>query len=129
MKQSNVFTIVLGIVSSFLFISCSKDASVEQLTVDGPIRASEANPVIYAARISIQESSFNPADVTVMHTATVLWTNNDNTVHTVTAADGSFDSGDLKPGANFSHTFNVIGVHRYRCKYHSEAGQVEAVIK
>jgi plastocyanin len=50
---------------------------------------------------------------------TVTWTNNDNAPHTVTADDGSFNSGNLAPGATFSFTFATAGTYKYHCVYHS----------
>ena len=51
--------------------------------------------------------------------ATVTWTNNDpGMVHTVTAADGSFDSGMLATGQTFSYTFDKPGDFDYSCTPH-----------
>jgi len=51
--------------------------------------------------------------------ATVTWTNNDpGMVHTVTAADGSFDSGMLNTGQTFSYTFDKPGDFDYSCTPH-----------
>jgi nitrite reductase (NO-forming) len=50
---------------------------------------------------------------------TVTWTNDDAGVtHTVTAADGSFDSGFLAPGQSWSHTFTEAGEFEYLCTPH-----------
>jgi plastocyanin len=54
----------------------------------------------------------------------VEWRNLGRNPHTVTADDGSFDSGDMQPGHEFSWTFNTAGVYRYYCKYHGAAGGV-----
>jgi nitrite reductase (NO-forming) len=50
--------------------------------------------------------------------ATVTWTNNDTMAHTVTAADGSFDSGMIQPGGTFSFTFDKPGDFDYACTPH-----------
>lgn len=49
---------------------------------------------------------------------TVTFLNQDSTKHTVTALDGSFDSGDMLPGLTWSHTFSV-GTYSFHCIYHS----------
>ncbi len=49
---------------------------------------------------------------------TVTWTNDDTVMHTVTAADGSFDSGFLDPGDTWSYTFEEPGEFDYSCLPH-----------
>jgi plastocyanin len=48
----------------------------------------------------------------------VTWVNNGEDVHTVTADDGSFDSGDMKHGASWSYTFTSPGTYTYFCVPH-----------
>lgn len=36
----------------------------------------------------------------------------------------AFDSGDMKPGKTFVHTFTVPGTYRYFCKPHERMGMV-----
>lgn len=49
---------------------------------------------------------------------TVTWTNDDQMMHTVTAADGSFDSGLLDAGESWSYTFDQPGEFEYFCSPH-----------
>ena len=69
-------------------------------------------------------ASEDPADysvneLTVQVGTTVTWTNNDEgQMHTVTAADGSFDSGFLETGDTFSYTFEDAGEFEYLCTPH-----------
>lgn len=49
---------------------------------------------------------------------TVTFLNGDSTKHTVTALDGSFDSGDILPGGSWTHTF-AAGTYSFHCIYHS----------
>ncbi len=63
--------------------------------------------------------AFQPVSVSVSKGGTVTWTNNDSSPHTVTAADGSFDSGNMAPGASYSRTFTSAGTFAYSCAYHS----------
>ena len=48
----------------------------------------------------------------------VTWTNNGGDAHTVTADDGSFDSGDLEPSDGFSWYFDTAGTYTYTCSDH-----------
>ncbi len=50
---------------------------------------------------------------------TVTWTNTDpGMLHTVTAVDGSFDSGFLNTGDTWSYTFDTPGEYEYFCAPH-----------
>jgi nitrite reductase (NO-forming) len=70
------------------------------------------------------DDSESPADYSVNVLmvplgATVTWTNQEaNMPHTVTAVDGSFDSGVLTTGQSFSYTFNSPGEFEYFCGPH-----------
>ena len=70
------------------------------------------------AAVAISGFAFDPGSVDVAIGATVTWTNEDGTQHTVTADDGSFDSGALSQGATFSQTFGTAGTFTYACAFH-----------
>jgi nitrite reductase (NO-forming) len=62
---------------------------------------------------------YSPNVLMVPLGATVTWTNNDpGMMHTVTALDGSFDSGMMADGATFSFTFDKPGDFDYQCTPH-----------
>lgn len=72
------------------------------------------------ASVSIIDDSFNPVSTTVLSGQTVVWTNNDTDAHTVTADDGSFDSGIIPPGGTFNYTFTNPGMVNYHCSIHPD---------
>jgi len=87
--------------------------------------------------------SYLPDTVRVSVGDTVVWRNGGDIVHTVTAdparaeLPGSvllpagaspFDSGDMVPGAEFSHVFTQPGEYRYVCLPHERAGMVGVVV-
>ena len=64
-------------------------------------------------------ADYSPNVLMVPLGATVTWTNNDpGMVHSVTAVDGSFDSGMLSEGQSFSFTFDQPGDFDYFCTPH-----------
>ena len=67
----------------------------------------------------IANFAFNPASMTIKAGASLTWTNADSTTHTVTADDGTFDSGNVASGATFSHAFATAGTFAYHCNIHS----------
>jgi plastocyanin len=84
-----------------------------------------ALPSVVAARkqrtrtVLIQNFSFKPAHITIKRGTKVIWINKDSVQHTATANNGkSFDSGLLRKGKRYSHTFKRTGKKRYHCVPH-----------
>ncbi|MBH1935174.1 cupredoxin domain-containing protein [Streptomyces sp. AV19] len=69
-------------------------------------------------RVSIVNFDFIPAQLTVAVGDTVTWTNTVSTLHTVTADDNSFNSGNLAQGATFSLALTRSGTVTYHCSFH-----------
>jgi plastocyanin len=69
--------------------------------------------------VVIQNFSFKPAKITIKRGTRVIWINKDSTQHTATANNGkSFNSGLLRKGQRYSHTFKSAGKKGYHCKPH-----------
>jgi plastocyanin len=67
--------------------------------------------------VSIRQMAFPPR-VESAAGVTVEWTNHDMVVHTVTADDGSWDSGSIAPGATWRRRFEQAGDYAYHCTPH-----------
>lgn len=63
-------------------------------------------------------TAYNPNPISVSVGGTVTWTNNDRTTHTSSADGGGWNSGNIAPGASFSHTFPAAGSFPYHCAIH-----------
>ena len=74
------------------------------------------------ASVSIVDNDFDPAQVEVESGTTITWTNNGDSPHTVTADNGSFESGNLDPGDSFEQSFTEAGEYSYYCEYHGAEG-------
>lgn len=81
---------------------------------DGSASAIGGSPV----SVSVVDDDFRPATVEVVAGQEVVWTNDGEAVHTVTATDGSFDSGLVDPGETFGRRFEVPGTVAYLCSLH-----------
>ena len=76
--------------------------------------------IVSGAGTDTSSKGFSPDNIVVVLGVnnTVVWTNNDGSPHTVTANDGSFDSGNLAPGQSYTYTFTAPGTYIYHCTYH-----------
>jgi plastocyanin len=77
-------------------------------------------------RVAMQGSAFAPRETHVRVGQLVEWVNMDPVAHTVTADDGSWDSGRMEEGAVFTRTFAEPGRYSYFCQPH--AGMVGVVV-
>jgi plastocyanin len=66
------------------------------------------------ATVSITDSGYSPATVSIAAGGTITWVNNGGNVHTASPAPGvtlNFDSGGLGPGQSFSFIFSTPGIY------------------
>jgi plastocyanin len=69
-------------------------------------------------KVEIANYKFAPDVIQVDAGTKVTFTNSDDTKHTATADDGSFDTGDLDKGDSASVTLSKPGEFTYYCRYH-----------
>lgn len=73
---------------------------------------------IAANTVVIRDNMYGPETLVVKKGTTVTFENADLTSHTVTAADGSFDTGLLAQGEKGTVTFDEVGEFSYFCEPH-----------
>jgi plastocyanin len=112
MKYKNFFYGLVMVLLVTFVASCEKDD--ENMPKDD-------SPTIY-----MKGSVFSNTNLVIKAGTTVNWQNDDSMIHTVTADDGSFDSGQLAPGGVYSRTFNTTGTFAYTCTLHP--GMVGVVV-
>ena len=100
------------LVISFATLSCGGGSKKSESPTPG-------TPPAQQASVQIKDFEFAPSKVTIKVGGTVTWTNEGASAHTVTADDGSFDSGQLQKGKTFSRTFDSTGTFSYHCSIHS----------
>jgi len=69
-------------------------------------------------QIKIVDFSFDPPNLTGTISTTITWTNAGPSNHTVTANDGSFDSGTILTNAKYTFTPTKAGTYAYHCSIH-----------
>jgi len=83
-------------------------------------------PAIFAAAappapsvdLNIAKFAFAPKEITIAPGTKIIWTNRDETPHTVTSNDKSFASKGLDTDDKFEHTFASEGDFSYICTVH-----------
>lgn len=70
---------------------------------------------------------FVPETVTVEAGTTIEWENSGKDIHTVTDANGQWDSGSLRPGEKYTRQFTVPGTFEYYCIPHRAMGMVGTI--
>lgn len=88
-----------------------------------PTRYGQTNPILTGANeVGISRMSFQPGTRSVKAGTIVKWTNSivDKIDHNATALDGSFNSGNLKPGQSYEFTFSKTGSFAYVCTLHPD---------
>ena len=68
-------------------------------------------------KVTIDNFTFAPAELTVKVGTTVTWTNHDDIPHTVVSA-GKYRSKTLDTDDSFSFTFTAAGDYKYFCSLH-----------
>ena len=87
-----------------------------QMPAPSADQGSQPGQQVASNAINIQNFSFTPQTLTVKTGTTVVWTNNDSTVHQIKSA--TFNSSQLSKGQTFSFTFNDKGTFDYICSIH-----------
>jgi plastocyanin len=133
------FAIVMVLLAALVIVGCSSSSSTTTAAPAGGYggtspaagggSATTTAPAAGGTAVTISGFAFAPASVTVKVGDTVTWTNKDSVPHTVTAADGSFNSGSLAQGATFSFTFQKAGTFTYRCTVHPTMAPATVIVQ
>ena len=82
------------------------------------IAASVETPSIDTPSIDITKFAFAPKEITVVPGTKVIWTNHDETPHTISAADKTFLSKAMDTDDRYEYTFASEGDFSYFCTLH-----------
>lgn len=104
--------IVLLVVGYVFVLPKTKNITQDQSSVPSTSQTSGQTAV------TIENMAFSPTTLTVKVGDSVTWTNKDSFEHTVTADDGSFDTGAIGSGQSKSVTFDKAGIFTYHCNIH-----------
>jgi plastocyanin len=82
-----------------------------------------------ANTVSITDGAFVPESVRVSPGTTVKWVNNGQKNHTITATDGSWDSGTIAPGQSYVRDFKDAGTFSYKCSLHPQKMEGKVIVE
>ncbi|BDE08058.1 hypothetical protein WPS_33340 [Vulcanimicrobium alpinum] len=92
-------------------------AALAQSPAPDPSAAAKPSPSPTTV-VHIKNFAFAPETVTIAAGGSVKFVEDDDTPHTVTATDNSYDSGNLDKGQSFTHAYEKPGTYAYLCAYH-----------
>jgi plastocyanin len=114
----------LATVAVLALVGCSSASTTAPAPASAaaPSAASAAPsaPAAGAAAVAMKDIAFNPQTIQAKVGESITWTNQDSTAHTVTLDDKSVDSGNVAPGATYSHAFTQAGTFTYHCSIHAQ---------
>ena len=118
---------LLSVTGLILLLTACGSSSPSTPTPSSPSPGAGGTPVTIVSGASIMTTTaFAPNPITVGVGGSVTWTNNDNTSHNATANDGTWNSGNIAPGASFTRSFPTVGSFPYHCTIHP--GMVATVV-
>jgi len=77
-----------------------------------------ATPTATPMLVTIKDFAFNPSTLSVPVGGSVTFKNLDTASHTASDAAGTWDSGNLDTGQQWTYTFKKAGTYKIICKYH-----------
>ena len=109
---------VLAVIVAVVTLNVTSD---DTSSASGGSAAKNGNEVV------IKNFAFSPTPLHVTAGAVLTVANDDGTAHTLTADDGSFDTGVLDGGMQMKITIDKPGRYAYHCDIHNYmTGVIEA---
>lgn len=124
LEPGETFTFTPSLVGTISYLDERDDENPSYfgtiVVTDEPVDEPPPDPSTGGVTVDVADRLFVPANVTVALGTAVTWDNVDDRAHTVTANDGSFDSGIFDVGATYTRAFETSGVFSYLCTLHPE---------
>ncbi|MCA9388250.1 cupredoxin domain-containing protein [Candidatus Berkelbacteria bacterium] len=107
-------TISLVVALAILTSGCSKQSAADTPTDSGTLES----PISDQAQLTIKDFQFQPNKLVVKVGTVVGVANQDKVAHSITADDGSFDTGLIDKGKSGSLTLDQAGTFTFHCTPH-----------
>jgi plastocyanin len=118
--MNNTFTLSITVMSILTMGFLSNPSISSGITLFNQVFAQEQEVFIVPGAFDPNNGEgFVPPEIGVSSEGNIVsWINDDSTEHTITADDGSFDSGPISSGDTFDNTFDAPGDFGYHCSIH-----------
>ncbi len=127
-KVTNFLLVVLLMVTSIGAIMADYRKMIPSHSTSGSAKGERQESIqVNLVPIKMNGYRFVPDKIEIERGTTVQWINAGRNVHTVTDAHSSWDSGNLKPGEEFSHRFEEKGTFKYYCIPHQDIGMTGTI--
>jgi plastocyanin len=93
-----------------------------------PGTAAAASSTVTMTENVFWSSASSSSVVTIRAGESVTWLNNGDDLHNADAEDGSWRSGNLRPGQSYSRRFDLPGEYRYVCSLHLAEEMIGKVV-
>jgi plastocyanin len=113
-----VLTLAAGACSKSTKTTSTTTAGAGAATTTGGGAATTAAPAVGGNTIDITNFSFKPSPATFKVGTTVTVTNKDGTDHSLTAVNGTFDTGVFSSGSK-TIVLNKAGTYAIHCRIHN----------
>jgi len=99
-------------------MSVASSAPVNVTTSAPLVSADDPSVAAAATKVTLVDNRFQPSTVSAPAGSKVAFVNRGANVHTVSALDGSFESGSIPPGKAFVVTLTKPGTVQFLCRQH-----------
>ena len=114
----NFFRVGLICISTVVITGCSSSYMTSPSPTADPAPAGSTTVTLPMGASTLTTTAFGTNPLTVSAGTTISWLNGDSTTHTSVADGGSWNSGNIAPGARFNFTFQSAGQFTYNCQIH-----------
>jgi plastocyanin len=126
MRSRPLTSLLIAVAVTAALAACgsSADSSASTSSTTATTAAAGATSTTAGApasgtSVSIKNFAFTPNDIKAKVGDTITVSNNDTTVHTMTALDKSFDTGNIDVGKSATITLAKPGTFQFHCSIHT----------
>lgn len=120
--------LIIGLVVALALVGCGSTKPITTTSSSSLPSGSATSPLLGTAQMQIDNFTTTPQTIFVKKDTILTITNKDVTGHSVTADNGSFDTGVLGKGKSATVTLNTIGTITFHCTPHPSTQTLKGTI-